>query len=362
MSIYANHAGTSWPKPEPVQRAAAAALREDALRWPESFEIAHRNIARHFSLDDPRRLLLTPGCTSALSLGVFDHPWSQAEGIAVSGFEHVAVERAAASLARWGVSMHVLPARGASLVDLEAAERLFRHGRIRLLAVTAAVNVTGDPLPIFELAALARKQGVRVLIDAAQAVGWMEPDRWLEAFDLIAFGGHKGLQGTWGIGGLLVGREVVLRSPRLDGDLERPGWCDGGSVDRSALAALSAAIDWLEAPAQQGRTGRARALVQRLESALRARSDVQVVASRPPAERMPAVAVTGSADTLRELSQRLQRAGITVGTGQHCAPLAHRSLGTGHPGAIRFSFGPSSAPSDVDGILEALGPGRLTAS
>lgn len=352
-TVYLNHAGTSWPKPPPVREAAAAALEADARGWGASFEAGHARVADFLGVTDPRRLLLTPGCTSALALAIQDQPWSSRDAVAISGFEHVAVERPVAALRRQGVTVHVLPSTDRAPVDLEGAERILRGNRVRLLAVSAAANTTGDLLPIAELVGLAHAHDTTVLVDAAQVVGWLDAPLSSGA-DLVAFGGHKGLQGIWGIGGLIVRDGLALRTPRLDGDLERPGYCDGGSVDRAALSALSQATDWLRAPERRDRLHRARRLAAELESRLQGRADLQLIARRPIEDRMPTVAIAVAPGDLARYAASLETRGIIVGRGLQCAPLAHRTLGTAPEGTLRISFGPTSRPSDVDAVWDAL--------
>jgi len=352
--VYLNHAGTSWPKPASVQAAVREALVTEPVAWSEAFAAAQARLEAFLGLGPNQRLLLTPGCTSALALGIQDQPWRAGDGVALSAFEHVAVERPCAGLRRLGVQVHVLPPAPDGLVDLGAAERVFRSGSIRLLVVSAAANTTGELLPVRDLAEMARRHGARVLVDAAQVVGWIDMQDYLQEADLVAFGGHKGLQGVWGIGGLITTDRAGMSTPRLDGERSAPDGCDGGSVDRAALAGLAAAVDWLDGPGGRGRLERARGLSQRLQDQLQTLTGLELVARGPANRRMPIVAVRGP--KLAWARARLEKAGVVFGVGLQCAPLAHRTLGTGPDGTLRFSFGPGSDAGAIETLMDVLSP------
>jgi len=352
--IYVNHAGTSWPKPDPVAAATQAAFAADPADWDRAFETAHRAVGSFFGLDTPDSLLLTPGCTSALALALGDFPWSEGDELAIASFEHVAVERPAAALRRRGVSVIVVPPTASEPLDLDALEAQLRRGRVKLVALSAVTNTTGDVLPLDAVIELSHRFGARVLVDAAQAVGWLDLRFDALQADLVAFGGHKGLQGPWGIGGLYVKPDLRLGAHRLDGEAGRSGYCDGGSVDRIALAGLAAAVAWLEEPEQRDRLARARRAAARLEVGLREHAGFRVVAVRPGTERLPTVAVAPRDGSVPRLARRLDAAGIIAGKGLQCAALAHRTLGTSPDGTIRFSFGPKSELDEAEAILDAL--------
>lgn len=361
---YLNHAGTSWPKPEPVQRAARAALGADPGDWGDDFERARRRVAAAFGIEDADRLLLTPGCTSALQVAVTDHPWQPGDRLLHSALEHHALTRPAEALRARGVEVAAVPSNGAEPFDLVALERELRGGRVRLVGVTAACNVTGDLLPVEEIVALAHEHGALCLVDGAQVAGWMPIDVAALGVDLFTFAGHKALQAPWGIGGLYVASHVAMTSPAAACELpadsaapecaSMPGYCDVGSVDRVALAGLVAGLDWLDAPEQAGRLATARGWIERLASTLEELPGVRLHGGRAPERRLPTVAFTVDGRPSHEIAAELSAGGIVVGSGLQCAPLAHETLGTAPTGVIRLSAGPSSGAVDVERTLEAL--------
>ena len=192
--IYLNQAGTSWPKPAPVQTAVAEALAAPPETWAQRFASDHTEVCRAFGVADESRLLLTPGATSAISVALTDHPWCSGDRVVISGLEHHALHRPALQLAARGVEVIVAPRTPDEPIDLEALEALLRRGGVRLVAMNAASNVTGEILPIDDIVTLAREHGALSLIDAAQIAGWIPLDIDRLGADLLAFAGHKGPQ------------------------------------------------------------------------------------------------------------------------------------------------------------------------
>ncbi len=363
-TVYLNQAGTTWPKPEPVSKAIAAALETQAEDWPEEFSQAHREVASFFGIEDTSRLLLTPGCTSALALAVADHAWQPSDRVLLSGWEHHALHRQLLKLTELDVQLEVLPPTVDGPLDLERLESSLVAGGVRMVAVSAASNVTGDLLPLEEIGALAHQHGAKFLVDGAQIAGWWKLDLPNTDIDLFAFGGHKGMHGAWGIGGLYVAPQLSMNTPVATCDVPAagepatcavmPGYCDAGSVDRLALAGLQAAVRWLRGPAQADRTERSRRMIARLSSALQTHSQVIVYGQSDPQLRMPTVAFNVRGRSSSDVAGQLAAQGVIAAGGLQCAPLAHEVLGTAPEGAVRLSAGPMNSEQDIEQALEAI--------
>lgn len=358
-AIHLNHAGTSWPKPPVVVDAVQAAMTRPADQWGDEFDRAHRAIAAFFGLRDPGQLLLTPGCTSSLAVGIGDVDLGGRTRVLTSAWEHHAMHRPLLKRAESGASVEYVPPGDGSPLDLDRLEDELARGDVGLVAVTAAANVTGDLLPVEAAIELAHRHDAQVLVDAAQVVGWMDLDLPALGADLVAFGGHKGLQGPWGIGGLYVAEGARMQcvgasSESRPADREaRPGYCDAGSVDQMALAGLHAAVGWLQRLDRSAELDRAREQIGRLEAAL---ADVGARCFRvdEPARRMPSLAFSLAGRPSAEVAASLKSHGITVGSGLQCAPLAHQALGTEREGLVRVSVGIDQDPDDLQAAIDAI--------
>lgn len=351
---YFNHAGTSWPKPAPVVRAVREALEEEPSGWPSRFAEQHAAVARAFGIEDASRLLLTPGCTAALSVGISDHGWAAGDRIVTSCWEHHALHRAVRNLEALGVEHVMVPPAGELPLDLARLEEVLIGGNVRLVAMCAAANVTGALLPIAEVVELAHAHGALVLIDAAQTAGWLDYRLGDANVDLFAFAGHKGPQAPWGVGGLYVAPHVSMVSPEAACEVgdkacaPMPGYCDTGSVDRLALAGLVAGLAWL---GERGdRLARARGQLERIAQALPA----TVHGPRAAEARMPTLACTLSGRKPAEVAAALRDRGVIVSAGIQCAPLAHATLNTAPDGVVRISVGPTTSDDDVTRCIDAL--------
>ena len=373
---YLNQAGTSWPKPQAVRLAVQQAMDESHQDWADSFEAQHGRVARAFGAA-PERLLLTPGCTSALATAIADVDWREGDRVVTSGLEHHALHRPVTLLERRGVQATAIgrpldapidigaPIHIGATLDLDALGAELERGGVRLVAMTAACNVTGELLPIREATELAHAHGALMLVDAAQIAGWLPIDVEAMQVDLLAFAGHKGLRAPWGIGGLYVAPHVALASPAATCALPvagaapapcapMPGYCDVGSVDRFALAGLSAALDDAEPGGTEERLHAARALLEPREAFLDERTSIRPLGARDPRARLPTVAFTVEGRTSTEALAAFGARNVVVAGGLQCAPLAHRTLGTEPDGAIRVSVGPSNDARDVERAIEVL--------
>ncbi len=362
-TIYLNHAGTSWPKPTTVLAAAERACHRDPLEWPDVFRSAHESISRYLHVE-PSRLLITPSCTGALSVAVWDHDWKTGDRVLTSQYEHHALQRGLDKLGEMGVEVFHVPANGTELMDLEMLESQLKLGRVRLVALTAACNVTGQMLPISEIIELAHQYGALVLLDGAQVAGWLDLDLLAMGVDLFTFAGHKGLQAPWGIGGLYVSAEIEMNSPlaacNIAEDQQRskcapmPGYCDTGSVNLSAFAGMQAAVNWLTDTNQADRLDRARSLAQDFTNAVREIPDVKILGDVPFEKKVPTVAITSGNMSTTKIATKLKEMGIVTSAGFQCAPQAHANLGTALDGVVRFSFGPQTQEWEMQNTVQSL--------
>ena len=367
-SVYFNHAGTSWPKPDCVDRVISKAVKTDPYSWPEQFDRARQRIIDYFHVPDPTRMLITPGCTSALSIAIGDQAWFPKDVVLTSSFEHHALHRPLFKLTEIGVDLEVLPRTESEPLVLEVLENRLRAGGVKLIAISAASNVTGELLPVEETIRLAREHGALVLIDGAQVAGWSDIDIPLMDADLFCWAGHKALHAPWGIGGLYVAKEVCLNSLSSEcetseedegegawhGCSSMPTYCDAGSANVWAMIGMAAALDWLDEPAQANRLEHARGLTAQLYDALAAMADVFVYGPQDPQLRMPTVAFSTRKMLPAKMGQALRRKGIISGYGLHCSPLAHRKMGTGPHGLVRLSCGPLNTQEEIAYVIESI--------
>ena len=366
-------AATSALRPPEVVDAVAAFLRDVGAtpgrgaygRAAEAGRVALRcrtRLARLFGIPgDPGRIVFTSNATHALNTALWG-TLRRGDAVVVTAFEHNAVLRPVHALAtERGIEVRRIDGAPDGSVDLEQAARMIDGARV--VAINGVSNVLGTRLPIEVLAGLARDAGALVLLDAAQMAGHVPLDVQALNVDLLALTGHKGLLGPQGIGALWI-REGVEVEPLLrggtggDSRLEEmpaplPDRLEAGTLNSPGIAGLDAGVAWLERTGVAALHERLEALKHRLIDGLLALDGLSVLSPGTPGGA-PIVTFCSSATEPGELAGRLDRLGVACRSGLHCAPGAHRVLGTLDTGAVRLSLGWCSTAADVDTALHAV--------
>ncbi len=311
---------------------------------------------------DPGRIAFQLNATHALNSALFG-VLKQGDVVVSTPYEHNAVVRPLHVLRSVrGVEVREVPAARDGTLELDVARELLKDAR--LLVVTAASNVLGTASPLGPLCAAAHEAGAAVLVDAAQAAGSLPLDVAGLGIDLLALTGHKALLGPQGIGALWV-RPGLEIEPLLTGgtggdslDLSMPAALpdrlEAGTLNAPGIVGLLAALEWLRAEGIATIHAREMTLKQRLHDALRSIDGVRVLT--PPApDGVPIVTFLADAVDPATLAARLDREyGVLSRPGLHCAPGAHRLLGTARTGALRLSLGWASTERDVERAVAAV--------
>ena len=359
-TVYLNHAGTSWPKPLQVTEAANSFAAADPSEWPQLFRTAFQTVADFFHIDQSR-LLITPSCTASLQLAIMDHEWKAGDCVITSQFEHHALSRNVSKLNELGVEILKIPFRKSDLVDLDILESELKNRNVKLVAMTAACNVTGQLLPIAEVIELTHQYNSLVLIDGAQIAGWWNIDLKELGADFFTFAGHKGPQAPWGVGGLYVAPETVMNCCSASCDLSikpdkfaMPGYCDAGSVNLPALLGLAAGCQLLATDEQTNRLDVAREFATKFGDRVRQQPGVTIHHDVSAEMKMPSVAIDIAGKTSAEVATALRDKGVIVSGGFQCSPDSHQALETTEKGLTRFSFAPTNSAAEVDFAAKSL--------
>ncbi len=373
--IYFDNAATSWPKPPGVAATVADQSREAAgnpgrsghrmsIAAARVVEQGREALAALFNAGDPSRMVFTLNATHALNLAL--HGLLRAgDHVVTTSLEHNSVMRPLRHLAARGVELSVVNCAADGSLDLEEVRRAMRPAT-RLLVTTHASNVVGTVLPVVELGALARAHGALYLVDAAQTAGAVPIDVDAMGIDLLAFPGHKGLLGPAGTGGLYVRDDVALASLMQGGtgsdsaQEQQPDFLpdalESGTLNVGGIAGLATAARFLLDIGVDAVRAHERALVTQLLAGISGVDGITVHGSLDPACRTGVVSFSVKGATPSEVGQLLDDAfGIMARTGLHCAPAAHRTIGTFPNGAVRFSFGWFNTAAEVDIAVAALG-------
>ena len=367
MNLYFDNAATTRPKPACVGDAMARALiacgnpgrggHVYAMNAAKVMWEAREAAAAFFGLSEPENVIFTMNCTESIN-AVLRGALKKGEHVLVSDVEHNAVMR---PLTEWNVPHTVVPTVAGDAAATVAAFEAAIQPQTRLIFCTHASNVSGEILPIAALGELAARRGLALAVDGAQSAGVLPVDMQKDGVDFLCLPGHKGLYGPSGTGLLLSSQKLPLsplaaggtgsESLRLTQPEDWPERMESGTPNVVGVAGLRAALRWL-LPRREAVAAHEFALARRLWEGLCATEGVRVYTPRPDPERcVPLVLFTVEGETSEQTAERLGRCGAAVRAGLHCAPAAHRKLGTLPDGAVRAAPGAFTAAADVDALV-----------
>ena len=364
--IYLDNAATSFPKPEPVFRGMDAFVRFSAANPGRSghrraveaeamIDETRRLLARLVGFSRPERVVFTLNATDALNMAIKGvlRPGDHA---ITSVLEHNSVSRPLNQLERAGViTLTRLPADGNHFIDPDDVARAFQPST-RLVALTHVSNVTGTIQAIGAIGAEIRKRGSLFLVDASQSAGVVPIAFERDCVDLLAFTGHKALLGPTGTGGLVVGERVEV-SPWREGGTggdssspvqpqELPHRLEGGTPNVFGLAGLREGLKILLERGVESVLAHERTLLEEFYRSLGNPESFswygadRFIAERHGEGRVGLVGINLPGLSPAELAAILdERFDIAVRAGLHCAPYAHKHLGTFPEGFVRLSVG-----------------------
>ena len=378
--VYLDNAATSFPKPPEVAEAMCGYLRDVGANvgrggYASAYSAAgvvldtRERLCRLFGFDDPSRVIFTANVTAALNF-LLKGLLRQGDHVLVSAMEHNAVMRPLTQLAEKGICFdRIASDRDGKLPEqsLETLMESLLRPETKAVVITHASNVSGTLLPIARVGAFCRAHGLWFLVDSAQTAGTERIDMEAMGIDALAFTGHKGLLGPQGTGGFLV-------SSRLAGELEPlivggtgsfshletvpdvlPDRFEGGTLNIPGIYGLNAALCWLERIGMESVRAREKELTERFLRRMGETDGLRLVGPKELEERTAVVSVDCMQMDNAEVAFRLDSEyGIMTRCGLHCAPNAHKTLGTYPQGTIRFSFGPFHTAEEIDYAADAL--------
>lgn len=375
--IYLDNAATSWPKPPGVVEAVAHVITDVganpgraghrlAVEAGRIIYEAREAVAGLFNAPDPLRVTFSQNVTESINLAL-NGLLRPGDHVVTSSVEHNAVMRPLRALEARGVRVTVVPCSTQGVLradDIAAA----LTPQTRLIVLNHASNVVGTILPVGEVGLLARRCGTLLLVDTAQSAGAYPIDMQRDKIDLLAFTGHKSLFGPMGSGGLIWGERVNVadieplirggtgsRSEHEEQPEFLPDLCESGTPNVPALAGLLAGVRWVRERGIPAIREHEMALTQRLIDGLREIPGVTLYGTGDAGLQTATVTFNIHAMEPSEAGLRLDdEFGVLCRVGLHCAPAAHRTIGTFPRGAIRFGMSALNTMADVDDALSAV--------
>jgi selenocysteine lyase/cysteine desulfurase len=264
------------------------------------------------------------------------------------------------------VELTVLPCSSQGELDPDQIRQALR-GNTKALVLTQAANVTGTILPIAEAGRIARENGIVLIVDGAQGAGALPIDVDEMGIDLLAFTGHKSLLGPPGTGGLYIREGLEERiAPLMEGgtgsrsEFEQqpdflPDKYEAGTPNTVGLAGLLAGVSWILSRGVEHIRSHEEALTGRFIAGLKEIPGVTLYGPGDPALQAALVSFNIEGLTPSDAAMELdERFGILSRPGLHCAPSAHRTIGTFPRGTVRFGFSFFNTPEEIDDALAAI--------
>lgn len=374
--IYLDNASTTFPKAEGVAEAVYYYIKECGCNinrggYDEAYQAegivldTRQRLTALFHGPDCRNVVFTRNITESLNV-LLKGLLRPGDHVLVSAMEHNAVMRPLTQLTRQGITFDRIPCGADGTLRLSAMEDMVRDNT-RAVVMLHANNVCGTLLPAAEVGAFCHAHGLCFILDSAQTAGVFPIDMEAMHIDALAFTGHKGLLGPQGVGGFVLQPHMVPEIQPLicggTGSISHeevmpafmPDRYEAGTMNLPGIMGLHAALCWLEETGIDTVRRHELALTERFLAGVQELPGVHAVGRSDVTGRAGVVSVVPEAVDPALMADALEREyGIMVRVGLHCAPNAHRTLGTYPTGTIRFSFGYRNTETHVDAALEAL--------
>ncbi len=368
--IYMDNAATSLPKPEQVKNAIYDALENagNPGRGTHSYALwssvkadeVRRKVARLFNIENPLQIAFTMNATHALNIAV-----NLCYGkIITTQMEHNSVLRPVATRG----CFEIVSADIDGHLDVDRIKREISD-LTGAVIMTHASNVTGEVYDIEQVGEYCRKKGIVFIVDASQSAGIVPIDVQKMNIDVLCFTGHKGLFGIQGTGGIYVDKKIRIK-PFMSGGtgthsftlrqpFEMPECLEAGTINTHGIASLGAGIDYISEIGIEDISEKHRKLGEYFYNNA---SKIPGIKIYTPQNVFSKKYGTTGIVTLNlkgigsgELGMILGREGICTRAGYHCAPLAHRAIGTEKEGgALRFSLNHFNTENEVDMVVKKL--------
>ncbi len=375
MLIYLDNAATSGKKPQSVINAVSNALKQYSanpgrsghtlsLNAQEQVYYCRKKCAKMFGAKDESGVVFTKNCTEALNM-VIKGCTKVGDHVVVSSFEHNSVMRPLEHLKQAGIIDYDV----AEVVfdDQEATVRAFERcikSNTKLVVCTHASNVCGVVLPIKQIGEICRKKGVLFTVDAAQTAGVIDIDMTAMNIDFLCIAPHKGLYAPMGVGLLIANTEIektIIQggtgsdSANLIQQAVLPEGFESGTLNVPGICGVSAGVDFVNSLTIKSIHQKEMAVAQKIFERLCSVNKIVIYNDFcAKTDCVPVIPFNVRGWQSEDVSRYLDKNGIAVRAGLHCAPSAHKRLGTLDIGAVRVSPSLYNSVQDADVLYSVL--------
>lgn len=361
--LYLDNAATTWPKPTEVysfmdefykkygfnvNRGSSNILNKCSYLLSETREL----LCNLFNGKDINNVVFVPSLTVGINIVLQGLNYEKGDIIYTTKYEHNAVLRTLNYLKKKnGIIIKELPISSDFKYDLNIIKQIFEKEKIKLLVLNHASNVFGLITPIKEIFEIAKKNGIITVLDSAQTAGLLDIDVAKQKIDFLVFSGHKGLYGPFGVAGILVNSNVKItpiiyggtgsNSEAIEMPDQVPQKFEAGSLNIQAIAGLNMALKWLNKINHKNIYEHDMELFRYYSNLMKENPNVISYISNSIENHVPVLSfnVKNQHSANENYSVIEKEYNIIARSGLHCAPSAHKLLGTiKNGGTIRLSF------------------------
>lgn len=372
--IYLDNAATSFPKPEKVYEEVLKAMKEYganpgrsghklALKAGRGIYETRELLAKLFNIDNPMNIIFTYNATDGLNLAI-KGILKSGDHVITTSMEHNSVLRPLIALEKIGVKTSIIQCDSMGNINTQDIMNEINENT-RLIITTHASNVTGTIFPVKEIGTIAKEHNIVYMVDAAQTAGVYDIDVKDMNIDILVFPGHKSLLGPQGTGVVYFkeGTQVTQlkeggtgsKSHELTHPDILPDKFESGTPNTPGIVGLGAGVSYILEKGTNCIREHEEKLTSYFIEELSKIEDVKIYGPKDAKKQASVVSINIGEEDSSEVSYVLDKAfNIATRPGLHCAPLAHKTIGTFEQGVVRFSIGAFNTKEEIDKALDAV--------
>ncbi|SCK04049.1 Probable cysteine desulfurase [uncultured Clostridium sp.] len=377
MNVYLDNASTSFPKPKTVSDSIYNYLtniggnpgrsnHSNALESNRYLFLARETIANFFNFNKIENVIFTNNITSSLNTLV-NGILKPGDHVITSSMEHNSVIRPLYNLKETiGIDLEIVSAKSNGIIDIDSISKAIKNNT-KLVIITHASNITGSIQPIQKIGELCKKHNIFFILDSAQSAGVLEVDFKEFNLNALAFTGHKSLLGPQGIGGFIIDDKlneicnpyILGGTGSLSHSLLQPDFLpdkfESGTLNIPGIIGLYEGIKFIEKEGLNTIYEHNAYLRSYLINEISNMNNFTIHGDLNPSNGTSCVSITNSKLDVSELSFILDSDyGISNRSGLHCAPLAHKTIGTYPNGTVRLSLGYFNTLEEIKYTVDSL--------
>lgn len=374
--IYLDNGATSFPKPKEVVDSMSNYLlyiggNVNRGSYTNSFSAENtvyetrELLCKLFNFPKPENVVFTSGITESLNV-IIKGLFNPGDHILISSMEHNAVLRPLNSIAKVGIEFTITPCNSKGELDISTLNN-FLKPNTKAIIMTHSSNVCGTLLPLKAVGEFCKKNNIYFIADTAQTAGAIPIDMKDMRIDVLCFTGHKSLLGPQGIGGFLISEELCkIIKPLIEGGTgsfseseNQPSYMpdkfEGGTLNIPGIYGLNASIKYINSLGIDNIQNHEESLTKLFIDKVTEIPEATILGLPSSKSRTSVVSLDFKNFDNGEIAYYLDRYyGISVRCGLHCAPLAHKTLGTFPNGTVRFSFGIFNTIEDINYTIDSI--------